>query len=99
MLHAVAACPWQVVGDECVGGARHLERGKDAEDVARLADDPLDVGGEGLQLRRSAIVVHGESNRGTAARAATGAASRRTSAGNSEGLERKITHLRRAVHQ
>ena len=55
MLHAVAARPRQIVGQKRVGVV--LELRELAEDRHRLADDPLDVAGEGVGIGVGAVVM------------------------------------------
>ena len=86
MLHAVAADPRQEVGDESV--SLSFEGGIGAEDVARLANDLLDIAPEGSELGGRAVVVHGDTERRI-----RGALPER------ERLQGELPHLARAVHQ
>ena len=86
VLHAVAAGPRQVVGEERVGAA--VEARQLAEDRDRLADDLLDVPGEGLGVDPAAVVVQGDAQ-GLRALALL----------HREAVQREGPHFGGAVHQ
>ena len=88
VLHAIAAGPGQVVGDERVRAAGCLERGILPEHLPHLADDPLDIGGEGRDLCRRSVMMDRDVN------------GRRTVAvGDGERAQVVVADLGRTVHQ
>src|SRR5688500_6671034 len=86
MLHAVAARPGQVIGDEGVGVV--LERRVLAVDKPHLTDDRLGVTGVRGELVFAAVVMQRDAEDGRAA-----------AVGDGKRAHRERAELRGAVHQ